>query len=83
VVIEQTINDYNSFNNYFLTIEDKIIDMNRNDSMGQSNNSINPLNCMLQILKHPFSNIKFNYTSTDEIEKNYEILKNKTFSWIY
>jgi hypothetical protein len=25
---------------------------------------------MLQILKHPVSNIKFNYTSTDEIEKN-------------
>jgi hypothetical protein len=28
----------NSFNNYFLIIADKIIDNNRNDKIGQSNN---------------------------------------------
>jgi hypothetical protein len=37
--------------------------------MGHSNNSINPLINMFQILKPPFPNIKFNYTSTDDIEK--------------
>jgi hypothetical protein len=51
----------NSFNNYFLTIVNKIIDDNRNDKIGQSNNLNNPLYYMLQIFKHPFPNIKFNY----------------------
>jgi hypothetical protein len=60
----------NPFNNYFLTIADTIID-NRNDKIGQSNNNNNPVSYMLQIFKHPFPNIKFNHTSTNEIEKNY------------
>jgi len=59
------------FNNYFLTIADTIIDNNRKDKIGQSNNNNNPVSYMLQIFKHPFPNIKFNYTSTNEIEKNY------------
>jgi hypothetical protein len=71
MVIEQTINKQLQFT-YFLTIEDKIIDKNRNDTMGQSNNNINPLNCVLKILKHSFSNIEFNYMSADETEKNYK-----------
>jgi len=51
----------NSFNDYFLRIADKIIDNNGNDKLVQSNNNNNPLNYMLQILKHPFPNTKFNY----------------------
>ena len=51
----------NSFNNYFLTSTNKIIDNNRNDKISQSNSTNNPLNYMLQIFKHPFPNIKFNY----------------------
>ena len=48
----------NSFNDYFLTVVDKVIDNNGNDKMGQSNNkNNNPLHYMLQILKHPFQNI--------------------------
>jgi hypothetical protein len=60
----------NPFNNYLLIIADIIID-NRNDKIGQSNNNNNPGSYMLQIFKHPFPNIKFNYTSTNEIDKNY------------
>jgi hypothetical protein len=41
---QQTI--ANSFNNYFLTIADKIIDNIRNDKVGQSNHN-NSLNYML------------------------------------
>jgi hypothetical protein len=51
----------NSFYNYFPTIADKIIDNNGNDKIGQSNNNNNSLNYMLQIFKHPFPNITFNY----------------------
>jgi len=51
----------NSFNDYSLRIADKIIDNNGNDKMVHSNNNNNPLNYMLQILKHPFPNTKFNY----------------------
>jgi hypothetical protein len=76
-VIYQTI--ANSFNDYLITIADKIIDNNGNDKMGQSNNNNNALNYTLQILKHTFPNIKFNYVQTDEIEKIYEILKNIKF----
>jgi hypothetical protein len=68
----------NSFSHYFLTIAYKIIDNNGNDKMGQSDNSNNPQNYKHQILKHPFPNIKFNYTQTNEIENIYETLKNKT-----
>jgi hypothetical protein len=50
-----------SFNDYFVITADKIIDNNGNDKMVESNNNNNPLNYMLQILKHPFPNIKFNY----------------------
>jgi hypothetical protein len=49
-----------SFNDYIQTIADKIIDNNINDKMVQSNNNNNPINCLLQILKHFFPNIKFN-----------------------
>jgi len=34
-----------------------------------NNNNNNPLSCTLQIFKHPFQNIKFKYTSTNENEK--------------
>jgi len=51
----------NSFNNYFLTSTNSIIVNNRNDKIGQSSSTNNPLNYMLQIFKHPFPNIKFNY----------------------
>ena len=61
----------NPFNNYFLTIADTITDNNWNDKIGQPNNNNNPVNYMLQIFKHPFPNIKFNYTSTNEFETNY------------
>jgi hypothetical protein len=57
------------FNNYFLTISNRIIDNNTNDKIGQLNNTNNPLNYMLQIFKNPFPNIRFNYASTHKIEK--------------
>jgi hypothetical protein len=50
-----------SFNNYFFTVVNKSIDNSRSDKIGQSNNPNNPLNYMLQIFKHPFPNMKFNY----------------------
>jgi hypothetical protein len=61
----------NPFNNYFITIADTIIDNKTNDKIGQSNNNNNPVSYMLQIYKHPIPNIKFTYTSTNEMEKNY------------
>jgi hypothetical protein len=51
------------------TITDTIIGNNRNDKIGESNNNKYPINYMFQIFKHHFPNIKFNYTSTNEIEK--------------
>jgi len=51
-----------SFKDYFQTVADKVIDNNVYNKIDQSNNNSNPLNYMLQILKHPIPNIKFNYT---------------------
>jgi hypothetical protein len=51
-----------SFKDYFQTVADKVIYNNVYDKIDQSNNNSNPLNYMLQILKHPIPNIKFNYT---------------------
>jgi hypothetical protein len=51
----------NSGNDYFLRIADKIIDNNENEKWDSQNYNNNSLNYMLQILKHPFPNIKFNY----------------------
>jgi len=43
----------------------------------ESNNNNNPLNYVLQIFKHPFPNIKFNYTSIYETVKIIKSLKTK------
>jgi len=62
----QVISD--SLNNHF-SRDEKIrnnINNNNNNNNTDSNNS-NPLDYLIKILKDPFPNMKFNYTSIKEI----------------
>jgi len=61
----------NSFNNCFLTIANKIIDDNRNDKIGQSNNPNNPLNAPLICFKFLSALSQTLNLIMHEIEKNY------------
>ena len=63
----------NSFNNYFLTVADKIISNIKNDKT--SLNCNNPIHCLHKHFKLPCTNMKLKYTTPREIEKNYQITK--------
>jgi hypothetical protein len=64
----------NLFNTYFLTIADELIANSASDNNGTLKNN-NLLNYLFQIFKHPFTNVKFTNTFTEEIEKNYQIFE--------
>jgi len=57
----------NSFNNYFLTVADKITSNIKNDKTLLNFN--NPIHCLQKNLKLPSSNMKLKYTTPKEIEK--------------
>jgi hypothetical protein len=57
----------NSFNDHFLSIADKTNNKTYNNFNPDRNNSI-PIECSLQTLKNPFSDMKYNYTPRKEIE---------------
>jgi hypothetical protein len=69
-----------TFNDYFLTIADKITD-SRQSSKGQPDNNNNFLNYMLQASMRPLPCIRFKYTSTQDIEEIIKSLKPK-HTWI-
>jgi len=66
----------NSFNDYFLTIAEKLRGANRIDKLSQLKNRA-PIHYIFQNCKCPFPNIKFSYTSTEEIENIIKSLKTK------
>jgi len=65
----------NSFNNYILTVADKITSNIKNDKT--SLNCNNPLHCLYKNFKLPCSNMKLKYTTPKEIEKIIKSLKSK------
>ena len=69
---QQTI--ANSFNDYFLTIAEKLMGANQIDKLSQLKNRA-PIHYILQNYRYPFPNIKFRYTSTEETEKIIKSLK--------
>jgi hypothetical protein len=71
---QQTI--ANSFNDYFLTTEEKLMGANQIDKVSRLKNGV-PLHYILQNCRHSYPNIKFGYTSTQEIEKIIKSLKTK------
>jgi hypothetical protein len=66
----------NPFNACFSTMSDKLIASSASDNNGNLKNN-NPLNYLFRTFKHPFPNIKFNYTSTKDTEKIVKSLKAK------
>jgi len=76
---QQTI--ANSFNDYFLTIEEKLMGANEIVKLSQLKNRA-PLHHIHQNCRYSYCNTKFWYTSTGEIE---EIIKSfdKKCTWIW
>ena len=66
----------NSFNDYFLNIAEKLMTANQTDQLSRLNNNI-PVRTTLQKGQQSYTNIKFRYTSTDEIERIIKSLKIK------
>jgi len=64
---QQSIANY--FNNYFLTVADRINSNIKNDKISLSHD--NPIHCLYKNSKLPCSNMKIKYTTPKEIEKNY------------
>jgi len=65
----------NTFNNYFLTVADKITSNIKNYKT--SSNCNNPIQCLHKNSKLPCSNMKLKYTTPKEIEKIIKSLKSK------
>ena len=69
----------NSFNNYFLTVADKIASNIKNDTI--SLNCNNPTHCLHTNFKLSCSHKKLKYTNPKKC-KNYQITKIPKLSWI-
>jgi hypothetical protein len=65
----------NSFNDYFLSVADKITNNIKNDKTLFSCN--HPIHCLHKNFKLPCSNVKIKYTTPKEIEKIIKSLKTK------
>ena len=66
----------NSFNNYFSTVAQKLMERNHTDKMNQIQNG-ETLHHTIRNCRHSYPNIKFRYTSTKEVEKIIKSLKTK------
>ena len=66
----------NTFNDYIITIAEKLTGANQIDKLSQLNNRA-PIHYILQNCTYPYPNIKFRYTSTEEVEKIIKSLKTK------
>jgi hypothetical protein len=64
----------NIFNNYFLTIADRITSNNNNH---KNTNMTHPVNYLANSFRKPFANIHWQYTSTYELTKIIKLLKTK------
>jgi hypothetical protein len=71
---QQTI--ANSFNNYFSTVAEKLMETNHIDKISQIQNG-ETLHHILGNSRHSYPNIKFRYTSTKEVETIIKSLKTK------
>ena len=71
---QQTIASF--FNNYFLTVAEKLMETNHIDKINQKQNE-ETLHYILRNCKHSYPNIKYRYTSTKEVEKIIKSLKTK------
>jgi len=74
-LITNQLSFVNSFNNYFLTVADKITSNIKNDKT--SLNCNNTIHCLHKNFKLPCPNIKLKYTTLKEIEKIIKSLKSK------
>jgi hypothetical protein len=63
----------NSFNSYFKSI------IGNHTAVAKSKN---PIDYLRQTFKEPFPTIKYQSTSTAEIEKNHCNIRSKGFSWV-
>jgi hypothetical protein len=68
-----------TFNKYFLSVADTIID-NINKDKNEPANNTNPLNYLIHNFKYPFTKIKWHYTSTNQIRKLIKSIKAKNSS---
>jgi len=66
----------NSFNDYFLNTAEKLMTAKQIDQLSQIKTGA-PLRNKLQSCRQPYTNIKFRYTSTEEIERIIKSLKTK------
>jgi len=66
----------NSFNNYFLTVTDKITSNIK--TYKTSLNCNNPIHCLDKNFKLPCSNMRLKYTTPKEVEKITKSLKSKS-----
>jgi hypothetical protein len=66
------------FNNYFLTIAEKITSNICNNTKIDTNNIKNPIHYLTQTFQKDFPNIKFNYTSTKAIENTISFLPSRS-----
>jgi hypothetical protein len=66
------------FNNYYVSFADNITNNNSINNTSGNLNKINTLNYLYSAFKQSFTNIKIKNTTTDEIEKNYQRIKNKS-----
>ena len=71
----------NSFNDYFLNTAEKLITANQIDQLSQIKNGA-PLRNKLKSCRQPYTNIKFRYTSNEEIERIIKSLKQKIHSYM-
>jgi len=65
------------FNQYFATVADKISCKIKNSNKRDLSYTKDPLAYIIQVFKHPFTNIIFHNTSTGEIEKIINALPGK------
>jgi len=70
---QQSIANY--FNNYFLTVADRITSNIKNDKISLNRNK--PIHCLCKNSKLPCSNIKIKYTTPKELEKIIKLLKSR------
>ena len=58
----------NTFNDYFLTIAEDLLEANQTNNMNQTTNT-SPVSDLLKSHKNPYPIMTFRYTPTKEIEK--------------
>jgi hypothetical protein len=70
-------NSPDSFNDHFLSIAERIMQSIRHSDTASTSTNKNPMYYMSKIFHNPFPNIKFNNTSTKEIERIINTIKVK------